>query len=207
MPADVRDAHDDTRYEVTVDGELAGFAAYRDVDGARVFTHTEVFDGFEGKGVGSALAKGALDDVRVSGRRLVALCPFIAAYLDRHDEYAELVDQVVDLRGQKAAAEAELAALGAEVKHQDSVFATLEVLKKEQDFLRGLIGTMLDEGQEARDQVDELRLESAALLNRKLTLERELISRQAEIDVLDKAILAKDRDRDDEPGVSAARAF
>jgi chromosome segregation ATPase len=122
-------------------------------------------------------------------------------------EYAELVDQVADLHGQKAAAEAELAALGAEVRHQDSVFATLEVLKKEQDFLRGLIGTMLDEGQEARDRVDELRLESAALLNQRLTLEKELISRQAEIDVLDKAILAKDRDRDGDAGVSAARAF
>lgn len=98
MPADVRDAPDDTRYEVTVDGELAGFAAYRDVDGARVFTHTEVFDRFEGKGVGSALAKAALDDVRSSGRRLVALCPFIAGYLDRHDEYAALVDHDLDAR-------------------------------------------------------------------------------------------------------------
>jgi predicted GNAT family acetyltransferase len=98
MPADVRDAPDDTRYEVTVDGELAGFAAYRDVDGARVFTHTEVFDRFEGKGVGSALAKAALDDVRASGRRLVALCPFIAGYLERHDEYAALVDHDLDAR-------------------------------------------------------------------------------------------------------------
>jgi hypothetical protein len=66
---------------------------------------------------------------------------------------------------------------------------------------------MLDEGQNARDRVDELRLESASLLNRKLEIEKELISRQAQIDVLDKAIMAKDRDLSGEAGVSAARAF
>jgi chromosome segregation ATPase len=119
-------------------------------------------------------------------------------------EYAELVDKLVDLREQKTAVEAELAGLGAEVRHQDSVFATLEVLRKEQDFLRGLIGTMLDEGQQARDRVEELRLESAALATQKLALEKDLINRQAEIDVLDKAIMAKDSDK---AGVSAARAF
>ncbi len=98
MATDVRDAPERRRYEVTFDGELAGFAAYREVEGARVFTHTEVFDAFEGKGVGSALARGALDDVRSSGRKLVALCPFIAAYIKRHDEYADLVDMDLDAR-------------------------------------------------------------------------------------------------------------
>ncbi|HET9608711.1 MAG TPA: GNAT family N-acetyltransferase [Acidimicrobiales bacterium] len=98
MATDVQDAPDRSRYEVTVDGELAGFAEYRDLDGARVFTHTEVFDAFEGHGVGSALAQGALDDVRRSGRRLVALCPFVAAYIEHHDEYADLVDRSLDQR-------------------------------------------------------------------------------------------------------------
>ena len=98
MATDVQDAPDRSRYEVTVDGGLAGFAEYRDLDGARVFTHTEVFDAFEGHGIGSALARGALDDVRRSGRRLVALCPFIAAYVARHDEYADLVDRSLDQR-------------------------------------------------------------------------------------------------------------
>jgi predicted GNAT family acetyltransferase len=91
MSADVRDVPERSRYEVTVDGELAGFAVYHDDDGTRVFTHTEVFDAFEGQGVGSVLARSALDDVRSRGRRLVAQCPFIAAYLKRHDEYADLV--------------------------------------------------------------------------------------------------------------------
>jgi predicted GNAT family acetyltransferase len=98
MATDVRDAPDRTRYEASVEGELAGFAEYRDVEGARVFVHTEVFDAFEGKGVGSSLARGALDDVRAHGRRLVALCPFIAAYIERHAEYADLVDHDLDAR-------------------------------------------------------------------------------------------------------------
>src|SRR5262245_30650845 len=88
----VQDAPERHRYEVTVDGELAGFAVYEDrADGVRVFTHTEVDDAYEGRGVGSALARGALDDVRASGGRLVARCPFIAAFIRRHDEYADLV--------------------------------------------------------------------------------------------------------------------
>lgn len=98
MATDVTDAPARRRYEVTVDGELAGFAEYRDLDGARVFTHTEVFDRFEGRGVGSALARGALDEARRSGRRIVALCPFIAGYLRRHDEYADLVDPALARR-------------------------------------------------------------------------------------------------------------
>ena len=92
MTTSVRDERDASRYEVTVDGELAGFSEYRPIEGARVFTHTEVFDDYEGKGVGSALARGALDDVRARGHRLVALCPFVAAFLERHAEYADLVD-------------------------------------------------------------------------------------------------------------------
>lgn len=98
MTTEVTDAPDRHRYEATVDGTLAGFAQYREVDGARVFTHTEVFDAYEGKGVGGALARGALDDVRDRGGRLVALCPFIAAYLDRHPAYAELVDHDLTAR-------------------------------------------------------------------------------------------------------------
>lgn len=89
----VRDVGERQRYEVTAEGELAGFAEYRDVDGARVFTHTEVFDEFEGKGVGSALVRGALDDQRAAGRKIVALCPFVARYVrEHHDEYGDLVD-------------------------------------------------------------------------------------------------------------------
>jgi predicted GNAT family acetyltransferase len=84
-----------SRYEITADGELAGFAEYRDIDGARVFTHTEVFDRFEGQGIGSALVRAALDAVRAGagGGRLVPLCPFVRSYIEGHaDDYGGLVD-------------------------------------------------------------------------------------------------------------------
>jgi predicted GNAT family acetyltransferase len=87
----VRDVPERSWYEVTVDGEPAGHATYRDDGEVRVFLHTEVDDSFEGQGVGSALAQGALEDVRASGRTLVPRCPFIASYIDRHPEYAGLV--------------------------------------------------------------------------------------------------------------------
>jgi predicted GNAT family acetyltransferase len=79
------------RYEIHVDGEVAGFAAYRSRDDAVVFTHTEIDEAHEGQGLGSALARGALDDVRESGGSVVPLCPFIKGYIDRHPEYGDLV--------------------------------------------------------------------------------------------------------------------
>ena len=87
----VTDNPGQNRYDALVDGSVAGFAEYVDKDGVRVFTHTEVDDAYEGRGVGSALARGALDDVRARGGRLQPLCPFIRSYLDRHGEYADLV--------------------------------------------------------------------------------------------------------------------
>jgi uncharacterized protein len=98
MATAVRDVPERTRYEVTVDDRLAGFAEYRDVDGVRVFTHTEVFDAYEGQGVGSTLARGALDEVRARGGRLVAQCPFIAGYIERHDGDRDLLDEELDAR-------------------------------------------------------------------------------------------------------------
>ena len=81
-----------SRYEATVDaGVVAGFAAYRDADDVRIFTHTEVDDAFEGQGVGSALVRGALDDVRERGLDVQVRCPFVRAYVERHPEYADLV--------------------------------------------------------------------------------------------------------------------
>jgi uncharacterized protein len=86
----VSDAPDEDRYEARVDGDLAGFASYR-LRGERIiFTHTEVEPAYEGKGVGSTLAKAALDDARGRGLTVVVQCPFISAYIRRHPEYADL---------------------------------------------------------------------------------------------------------------------
>lgn len=82
----------ESRYEGRVDGELAGFAAYRLEGKQVVFTHAEVEDAYEGQGVGSAIARFALDDVRGrDGLRVVPRCPFIASWIDRHPDYQDLL--------------------------------------------------------------------------------------------------------------------
>lgn len=91
MPVTVRNVPQRQRYEAVLDNELAGFTEYR-LDGDRVvFLHTEVDDRFEGQGVGTRLVRGALDDVRASGRLIVARCPFVRSWLARHPDYADLV--------------------------------------------------------------------------------------------------------------------
>jgi uncharacterized protein len=89
----VQDSPDEDRYVITVDGRTAGFARYVRRGGRTILVHTEVDPDFEGQGLGSALAAGALDAERSAGRPVVPLCPFIAAYIDRHPDYAELVDE------------------------------------------------------------------------------------------------------------------
>lgn len=85
------------RFEVRVDGVLAGFAAYLlhpgfgDRPGVVVFTHTEVEPDYQGQGVAQELAGQALDQVRASGQKVQPRCPFIASYIRRHPEYEDLV--------------------------------------------------------------------------------------------------------------------
>ena len=86
----VHDAPERSQYEITVDGVVAGYAAYQTHPGELTFIHTEVSDAFEGQGLGSTLARGALDDVRARGLKAVPLCPFIAAYIRRHPEYSDI---------------------------------------------------------------------------------------------------------------------
>jgi predicted GNAT family acetyltransferase len=83
------------RYEAWVDGALAGFSEYR-MRGTDtfVFTHTQVDESFEGHGVASRLIRGALDDVRRKGGSIVARCPFVAAFLRDHPEYADVQEDV-----------------------------------------------------------------------------------------------------------------
>jgi len=86
----VRNNPDLSRYELTLAGFTA-LVAYDRRDGKIALTHTEVPDEMAGQGVGSALAKGALDDIRVRGMKVLPLCSFIAAYIKRHPEYQDLV--------------------------------------------------------------------------------------------------------------------
>ncbi|MEO3778658.1 GNAT family N-acetyltransferase [Micromonospora sp. B11E3] len=79
------------RFEILVDDALAGFAAYVPRGDVLVFTHTEVDPRFRDMGVGSALVRAALDQVRDRGDRIVSECPFMTAFIERHPEYADLV--------------------------------------------------------------------------------------------------------------------
>ena len=80
-----------SRYEVTVDGAVAGFAEYRRTEGTVAFTHTVIDPSFEGRGLGSVLARGALDATRKAGRAVLPFCPFIRGYIQRHPAYLDLV--------------------------------------------------------------------------------------------------------------------
>lgn len=86
----VRDNQRSQRFELEIDDQLAK-AWYRQQGNVITFTHTDVPDALAGKGVGSRLAKGALDSVRAAGQKVVALCPFIATFIKKHREYADLL--------------------------------------------------------------------------------------------------------------------
>jgi len=79
------------RYELSVDGLLA-ISQYERRGDEIVFTHTEVPEALEGRGVGSALARAALDDARAKHLTVVPQCPFVRAYIGRHREYLDLVE-------------------------------------------------------------------------------------------------------------------
>ncbi|GAA1090491.1 GNAT family N-acetyltransferase [Nocardiopsis composta] len=80
------------RYAVLVGGETAGFTAYRDRDGRRIFHHTEIDDAFAGRGPASVLVQQALTDTRAAGKRIVPVCPYVARHLTKHDEFADVTD-------------------------------------------------------------------------------------------------------------------
>lgn len=77
-------------YEAYIDGTRVGELAYSRSGATVTALHTEVEPAAEGKGVGSALARALIDDVRARGDKLVPLCPFVKSYLDRHPEFDDL---------------------------------------------------------------------------------------------------------------------
>jgi uncharacterized protein len=90
-PLQVVDNPNAHRFEARIDGSVGGRLYYRERPGSLVLVHTEVDDELEGHGVGGRLVAGALDDIRARGLRVTAVCPFAAAYIEEHAEYADLV--------------------------------------------------------------------------------------------------------------------
>ena len=83
----ITDASERERYEAHINGELAGILEYTVKRGRIALIHTEVLPVHEGRGVGSALVRFALDDARRRGLRVIAICPYVQAYLTRHPEF------------------------------------------------------------------------------------------------------------------------
>ncbi len=88
--SDVTDNKNEHRFELSVEGHVA--AAYYELSGGVItFVHTEVPPELGGKGVGSRLVKGALDQVRTAGLKVVAQCPFVKGWIGKHSDYADLL--------------------------------------------------------------------------------------------------------------------
>ncbi len=90
MSDDVRNNPQKGRYELDADGHIAA-AYYTLEDGVVTFTHTEVPKELEGRGIGSKLVKGALEQVRAQDLRIVPQCPFVNAYIGKHPEFTDLL--------------------------------------------------------------------------------------------------------------------
>ena len=101
-----REAHDSTdktgapttvtaesdRYTIAVDGQQVGLAEFVDRGDRRIFLHTEVDKNFEGRGLATILIAEALQETRDAGLRIIARCPMVAAFVKKHGEYQDIVD-------------------------------------------------------------------------------------------------------------------
>jgi uncharacterized protein len=89
----VADAPERERYEIYVDGEIAGFTQYKSRPGVIAFIHTEVEERFQGRGLGERLVAYALDDAPNRGLDVLPFCPFVQSFIQSHPDYVDLVPQ------------------------------------------------------------------------------------------------------------------
>ena len=89
---DITIRHDEAgrRFVAERDGQPAELV-YAEVDARTLdFHHTFVPPALRGGGLAGVLVAHALDWARASGRTVVPSCPYVAAYIRRHPEYADL---------------------------------------------------------------------------------------------------------------------
>ena len=90
MTTEVRNAVDRSRYELLLHGDLVGVADYRIEGNTIVFPHTEIDAQLRDNGLGALLVRGALDDVRTTGREVVPVCWFVRQFIETNKDYADL---------------------------------------------------------------------------------------------------------------------
>jgi uncharacterized protein len=90
---EVAEAPDRERYELSVDGQVMGFTAYRARPGLIAFVHTEVDESLRGRGLADRLIRFALEDARARGLAVLPFCPFVKAFIERHREFEALVPE------------------------------------------------------------------------------------------------------------------
>jgi len=91
MSTDVRRNDEKSRYELFVDDRVVGIADFRIEGRAVIFPHTQIDEALRGQGLGAILVGAALDDVRSTGRSVLALCWYVARFIDEHPEYNDLL--------------------------------------------------------------------------------------------------------------------
>ena len=89
------DAPERSRFEVRVDGEIAGYAEYRRRPGLIAFIHTLIDPRFEGRGLASQLVRTALSEARSDELSVLPFCPFVRGYIAGHGEFLDLVPEGV----------------------------------------------------------------------------------------------------------------
>ena len=90
---EVADAPERERYELSIDGALGGFTAYRTRPGLIAFIHTEIDEHLQGHGLADRLIRVALEDARARGLAVLPFCPFVKGFIERHREFEPLVPE------------------------------------------------------------------------------------------------------------------
>lgn len=93
MQVAITDDTDGQRYVIRADGKRAGLLHYRLQPGSIELVHTEIYEEFEGRGLGSQLISFALQDARERGLAVLPFCPFVNDYVQRHRQYVDLVPE------------------------------------------------------------------------------------------------------------------
>jgi uncharacterized protein len=88
--SDVSTRHDEagSRYLLSLDGEVIGEVIYRDTEGRRIFTHSEVLPEHEGQGYGTRMVQAALDDTLAAGLKPIGRCSMVQHFLAEHPDYS-----------------------------------------------------------------------------------------------------------------------